>query len=65
MLNTIADLRLTAVIALLPILFLSLVIQRAEAQDKAAFPYEWSVAMSTWLRLDPAFDLRAKVVKPT
>ena len=40
MLNTIADLRLTAVIALLPILLLGLVIQRAEAQDKQAFPYE-------------------------
>ena len=40
MLNTIAELRLTAVIALLPILFLGLVIQRAEAQDKEAFPYE-------------------------
>ena len=40
MLNTIADLRLTAVIALLPILLLGLVIQRAEAQDKEAFPYE-------------------------
>ena len=40
MLNSIADLRLTAVIALLPILFLGLVVQRAEAQDTEGFEYE-------------------------
>ena len=40
MLNSIADLRLTGLIVLLPTLFLGLVIQRAEAQDKEAFPYE-------------------------
>ena len=40
MLNSIADLRLTGLIVLLPTLFLGLVIQRAEAQDKGVFPYE-------------------------
>ena len=40
MLNSTLERRLTALIALLPILFLGLGIQGAEAQDNERFPYE-------------------------
>ena len=40
MLNSTVERRLTALIVLLPTLFLALGAQRAEAQDNEGFPYE-------------------------